>query len=71
MAVEVNSGTVFQATIPKPLFGVLFDSGSDYFSIPTWDVTSDGRRFLISKPAGNNSVSAFTVVLHWTALLKK
>jgi eukaryotic-like serine/threonine-protein kinase len=64
MAVDVNTSGVFQAGIPKALFkvpaGVLF-----------WDVTSDGKRFLMAAPAAAGAQPPFTVVLNWQAGLKK
>jgi hypothetical protein len=66
MAVDVSTSGVFQAGIPKALFkgppGVIF-----------WDVSSDGKRFLMAAPAGANSSAPapFTVVLNWQAGLKK
>ena len=65
MTVPVNTGRVFQAGIPKPLFklppGVLF-----------WDVTSDGKRFVMAAPASASTASLpFTVVLNWQSALKK
>jgi eukaryotic-like serine/threonine-protein kinase len=64
MAVDVNTTGVFQAGIPKPLFkvtpGVLY-----------WDVTSDGKRFLMPAPSASDASVPFTVVLNWQAALKK
>jgi serine/threonine protein kinase/Tol biopolymer transport system component len=66
MAVDVSAGGVFQAGIPKPLFkvpaGVLF-----------WDVSADGKRFLMAAPSGASAAvqPPFTVVLNWQAGLKK
>jgi len=68
MAVEVNTGDVFQAGVPKQLFkvpaGVLF-----------WDVSADGNKFLMAAPSGAGPTSQpqppFTVVLNWQAALKK
>jgi len=65
MTVPVNTSAVFQAGIPKPLFkvppGVLF-----------WDVTSDGKRFVMAAPASVATASQpFTVVLNWQSALKK
>jgi len=65
MTVPVNTSGVFQAGIPKPLFkvppGVLF-----------WDVTSDGKRFVMAAPANATTASQpFTVVLNWQSALKK
>jgi len=67
MAVDVSTSGVFQAGVPKTLFkvpaGVLF-----------WDVTSDGKRFLMASPTGTSEAAPqerFTVVLNWQAALKK
>jgi Tol biopolymer transport system component len=64
MAVDVNTTGVFQAGIPKPLFKVT--PGLLY-----WDVTSDGKRFLMPAPLASNTSAPFTVVLNWQAALKK
>jgi len=66
MSVEVTTSGVFQAGVPKPMFkvplGVLF-----------WDVSADGKRFLMPAPSEELVVSPspFTVVLNWQSLLKK
>jgi hypothetical protein len=64
MAVDVNTSGVFQAGVPKPLFktpsGVLF-----------WDVSSDGKRFLMAAPSTANTQRPFTIVLNWQSALKK
>jgi Tol biopolymer transport system component len=68
MAVDVSTSGVFQAGVPKTLFkvpaGVLF-----------WDVTSDGKRFLMASPSGTSEAGPpprkFAVVLNWQAALKK
>ncbi|MGH9686421.1 MAG: hypothetical protein ACRD5K_04935 [Candidatus Acidiferrales bacterium] len=64
MAVDVSTTGVFQAGIPKPLFKVT--PGLLY-----WDVSADGKRFLMPAPASAGPQSPFTVVLNWQALLKK
>jgi Tol biopolymer transport system component len=64
MAVDVNTSGVFQAGIPKPLFKVT--PGVVY-----WDVTFDGKRFLMPAPSATGPQSPFTVVLNWQAGLKK
>jgi len=66
MAVDVSISGVFQAGVPKALFkvpaGVLW-----------WDVSSDGKRFLMATPSavGASAPPKFTVVLNWQAALKK
>jgi Tol biopolymer transport system component len=63
MAVDVDTSGVFHAGIPKPLFkmppGVQF-----------WDVSPDGKRFVMPQPSLANA-SRFTVTLNWQAALSK
>jgi eukaryotic-like serine/threonine-protein kinase len=64
MAVDVNVRSAFQAGIPEVLFkvpnGVFF-----------WDVSSDGKRFLMASPSTANAQRSFTLVLNWPSLLRK
>jgi serine/threonine protein kinase len=66
MSVDVSIGPEFRAGVPKPLFkgppGVIF-----------WDVSSDGKRFLMPVAGDGNSISPapYKVVLNWTSTLKK
>ncbi len=67
MAVDVStSGGEFQAGTPRLLFkvpqGVVF-----------WDVSSDGKRFLMAAPSAASAAvqPKFTVVLNWQATLGK
>jgi hypothetical protein len=64
MAVDVSTAGVFQAGIPKVLFkvprGILF-----------WDVSPDGKRFLMPAPSAASVQPPFTVVLNWQAGMTK
>jgi Tol biopolymer transport system component len=62
MAVEVTSTPEFHAGEPRPLFNV---HNGRY-----WDVTSDGKKFLIPVPVETGS-SSYKVVLNWTAALRR
>ena len=66
MAVDVSISGVFHAGIPKGLFKV--PAG-----VVWWDVSSDGKRFLMAAPSATtaNAPPKFTVVLNWQAALKK
>jgi len=70
MAVDVNaSAAALQPGIPKALFEappVLV--GPDF---PTWDVSPDGQRFLVTTAASASDTAPLTVVLNWPQLLKK
>ncbi|MCL5743542.1 MAG: hypothetical protein M1541_06395, partial [Acidobacteria bacterium] len=67
MAAEVKAGDAFAADPPRPLF--------QSHTVPkTWnlfDVTPDGRRFLVNSPMDWASTSPITVVANWTAALKR
>ena len=64
MAVEAMAGQEFQVGTPTPLFqtppGAIVG-----------DLTADGKRFLLVTPVGPSASVPFTVVLNWTAGLKK
>jgi hypothetical protein len=57
-------GTTFQAATPKPLFKLPLGASD-------WDVTSDGQRFLVAVPRGQAAEESITVVLNWSADLKR
>jgi hypothetical protein len=64
MAVAVGYGREFRVGTPTPLFQT--PSGA-----VVGDVTADGKRFLLIAPVGPSASVPFTVVLNWTAGLKK
>lgn len=65
MAVDVASGAKFQAGGPKPLFDSHFPGGLVWY-----DVSKDGR-FLIPVESEQAANTPMTVVVNWTAALKK
>ncbi|MBI4479494.1 MAG: serine/threonine-protein kinase [Acidobacteria bacterium] len=72
MAVPMAIGAAIEAGPPKALFDVHLvprDSSAPnaYYQ---YDVTRDGQRFLVNTPLENATVP-ITVVLNWTAALKK
>jgi hypothetical protein len=71
MVVEVKAGSTFEPGAPKPLFDtrVRFVVGSLWL-IDNYVVSGDGQRFLINDFA-ETSAPPITVVLNWTADLKK
>ncbi len=71
MVVQVKAeGTRFEVSVPQPLFdmriGNLPGNGS-----PFYDVTSDGRRFIVSTVVEDTAPTPMTVVLNWNAGLKR
>ena len=65
MAVDVNAGASFEAGVPKPLFDSRLGAGN-----ATFDVSKDGR-FLIPARVEEAGSEPITVVINWTAGLKK
>ena len=67
MAVEVAASEKFQAGVPKALFVTRFAANF----IATWfDVTKDGH-FLIPNQVEEPAVVPISIVINWTAGLKK
>jgi Tol biopolymer transport system component len=73
MSVEVSTTSVFKAGIPRVLFHAPVWGGGTTHQVTRYDVTADGKKFLINSvpEAGALSPRPITVVLNWTALLKK
>jgi Tol biopolymer transport system component len=69
MAVDVNgAGETFQAGVPKELFEAPFVT--DLIKRNRYDVTRDGKRFLVITPADEKQEQKITVIVNWPALLK-
>lgn len=64
MAVPVNGGASFSSGQPEPLFqmhGRAAISSTDIFS---YDVTRDGKRFLVNRYVKPDHVAPVTILLH-------
>jgi Tol biopolymer transport system component len=70
MAVDVTTGPTFRSATPHALFSspALSTGDSRRFQ---YDVTGDGKRFLMVVPVEGGTPDAATVVLNWDASLKK
>lgn len=66
MAVDVSAGATFQAGVPQPLFGTHLISLFARFA-----VTANGQRFLVPAPVSEAISSPATVVVNWTAGIKR
>jgi len=64
MAVEIGSGSDFQAGIPRPLFPGQIQTGT---ARNKYVATSDGQRFLLVAPMGRESMTPTTIVVNWSA----
>jgi hypothetical protein len=65
-AVEVKTGSTFQAGIPQPLFETRSRGGFKPYTI-----TRDGQRFLMPTAVGEGGPTPATVVINWTAGIKR
>ena len=73
MAARVQPGPAFSTAAPQPIFGT-----QNYFFpqvARSYDVSPDGRRFLMLKPeassAGAETAPELIFVEHWTEELKR
>jgi len=69
--VKVTAGPTFRAGVPESLFQALMVRGrrESLLGVLRWDVAPDGKHFLINTV--KMSSEPLTVVLNWTAELKK
>jgi len=64
MAVQVKTtATTFESARPRELFQTC--AATAVLFVPTYDVTADGRRFLINTALENEGPPAITVVMNW------
>jgi eukaryotic-like serine/threonine-protein kinase len=71
MAVNVTEGPIFKAGVPESLFQAFVVRGrrEAVSDVLRWDVTPDGKRFLIDTAKAQSE--PLTVVLNWDAEFKK
>jgi len=69
--VNVAEGPTFRAGVPESLFQAIAVRGrrQTLLGVLRWDVAPDGKHFLINTV--KTSSERLTVVLNWTAELKK
>jgi serine/threonine protein kinase len=68
MAVDVKTGSTFEAGIPKVLFDL---SEARIVSGAGYAVTADGQRFIFVRQMEQTAPPSLAVVVNWTADLKK
>jgi hypothetical protein len=78
MAVSVKTEPTFTPGKPQKLFSGKYVTSSSSGDIPPWDISRDGKRFLMITPptvAGSESASAgprkINLILNWFEELKK
>lgn len=69
MAVSMKPGPRLEAGVPQPLFQTPITNVG--LNIDQYDVTGDGRRFLVLTPTSTARQAPITVVVNWTAGLER
>jgi Tol biopolymer transport system component len=64
MVVDVGPGADLKVGTPRPLFDLPAGTAG-------WDVTPDGQRFLVNVPVVESNAVPLSLVLNWTAGLRK
>ena len=68
MAVDLTTTPTLKAGIPKALFQTRLPSAISTYN---WDVSADGKRFLVATSPRDPAQSAITVVTNWPSMLTK
>ncbi len=71
MSVEVKPGVQFEASVPRLLFDAQVATGHGLIAGNDYAVAADGKRFLVIKAKEETAAAPITVVVNWTAGLKK
>ena len=64
MAVPIRIGASLEAGTPAKLFETRLESSG--YRNHRYDVTPDGRTFIVNRPLGAATQSGFVVVQNWT-----
>ena len=70
MAVDVSTGPVFQSATPQALFDTEEVDTGIRTGPMSWDISPDGKRFLIISD-NSTETSSVNVVLNWRAAQQK
>jgi Tol biopolymer transport system component len=70
MVVEVRGGATFEAGTPRALFATRMPAPNPNF-VHLYDVSADGRRFLVNTQAGEAAQTPVSVVVNWQARVGK
>ncbi|MCC6366482.1 MAG: hypothetical protein IT165_23435 [Bryobacterales bacterium] len=71
MAVEIKTTPRFEQGIPKALFRTRIAGGGAFGTFFHYSPAADGRRFLVNVAPADAVSAPITVVLNWTAGLKR
>ena len=71
MAVDITIAPSFSPGIPKVLFDAPIVGGGQTNNVTRYDVSADGKRFLINGALSEARGAPITVVLNWEGILKR
>jgi eukaryotic-like serine/threonine-protein kinase len=71
MAVPITGGTNFDPGSPVPLFQAIPREMGATTELAEYDVTRDGQRFLVNTQVRDPETQPMSVILNWSAQLKK
>jgi eukaryotic-like serine/threonine-protein kinase len=73
MSAEIATAGGFRASQAKPVMDVALPlyGGGDIFSALDWDVSPDGKRFLLVTESADRASAPITVVLNWKEGIRK
>ncbi|HXM51436.1 MAG TPA: protein kinase [Pyrinomonadaceae bacterium] len=71
MAVQVKTGATFETGVPTPLFQTGVNPTTSTNARNNYVVAADGQRFLVNNIVPESASKPITVILNWTAQLKK
>lgn len=71
MAVAVSTGTTFEAGVPVALFQTHRRQAISSQDVFSYDVAADGQRFLVETRIDEPKTSPMSVLLNWSAEMKK
>jgi hypothetical protein len=69
MGVDVKGEKSFEVSVPRAFFE--FRAGNGLITVAPYSVSADGQRFLLNKLVDESGGAPLTIVLNWTADLKK
>ena len=67
MSVSVQAASTLRTSVPKALFDTHMSQNGEW----GYDVTPDGQRFVISVPVGDATPAPISIILNWTAGLRR
>ncbi len=71
MSVALNTGATFKAEAPVALFQTQRRQPISSFAVFSYDVSGDGRRFLVITKAGEANAAPLSVHLNWASEMEK